>query len=75
MYPTEPLLVLSTNIILFITNNIISVAVKEYFGDWMSAYDKHYDTQDEYRERLGIFAQNAEMVFRHNTGNNTYTSK
>ena len=53
----------------------MTVAMKEYFGAWTKVYGKQYNTQDEYRERLAIFAQNAELVFQHNSGNHTYTSE
>ena len=51
------------------------VAMKGYFDAWMEVYEKQYNTRDEYRERLEIFAQNAEMVFQHNRGNPSYTSE
>ena len=37
-------------------------------------HGKHYETSAEYDQRLKIFAENAEMVSKHNRENHSYTS-
>ena len=50
-------------------------SMKEQFGAWMNGYGKKYATEKEYNERLEIFSQNAKMVYEHNAGKHSYTSK
>ncbi len=49
--------------------------MKAQFGAWMDVYGREYATETEYDERLKIFSQNAKMVFKHNAGKHSYTSK
>ena len=58
----------------FLTIHII-VSMKEQFGAWMSDYGRRYASEKEYDDRLAIFSQNAKMVFEHNAGKHSYTSK
>ena len=51
------------------------VSMKAQFGAWMNDYGRKYATGGEYDERLKIFSENAKMVFEHNAGEHSYTSK
>lgn len=52
----------------------IVVAMREVFDSWMTAYGKQYETSTEYDQRLEIFAENAEIVSKHNSEDHSYTS-
>ena len=64
-----------TKIIILCDFCTILVSMKEQFGAWMDGYGKEYATEKEYNERLEIFSQNAKMVYEHNAGKHSYTSK
>ena len=52
----------------------VAVAMKEVFDSWMMVYGKQYETSTEYDKRLEIFAENAEIVSKHNSEKHSYTS-
>lgn len=51
------------------------MAIKDYFEAWIRVHGRQYQSSSEYDERLAIFEQNAEMVFKHNSEEHSYTSK
>ena len=52
----------------------VAVAMKEVFDSWIDVYGKQYETYTEYDRRLEIFAENAEIVSKHNSEEHSYTS-
>ena len=52
----------------------VAVAMKEVFDSWREVYGKQYETSTEYDWRLEIFAENAEIVSKHNSEDHSYTS-